>query len=205
MAAKPIERYVKRQIAEQGGWDRILERIASGETVSQIARGIMRQPGGPSISRSFLSWLLNKDPERSAKAASARTEGASAMVDDALHLVDSAPADRDSINKAKVQAEMRVKVAGFIDRAQWGETKQDVHVQVNMADVHLDALRHRMVEAYVSKTGLQDIIPNQTIRQSSRSDSERVLSTHARETDSVDSVETAGVSNRHALPQGEAS
>ena len=32
MAAKPIERYVKKQIADQGGWPRILERIASGET-----------------------------------------------------------------------------------------------------------------------------------------------------------------------------
>jgi hypothetical protein len=146
MAAKPIERFVKKQIADQGGWPRITERLASGETVADIARSLLT-PQGQSISRSFLSRLLHDDPERSTAVKAARKEGASAMVDDALHIVDSAPADRDSVNKAKVRAELRVKVAGFIDRESWGEQKQQVNVNVNQFDLHLDALRHRMVEA----------------------------------------------------------
>jgi len=147
MAAKPIERFIKRQIAAQGGWDRILERIASGETVADIARTFLRQPGGPAISRAFFSRLLHADPARSAQVSPARKEGASAMVDDAVHIVDSAPLDRDSTNNAKVRAELRVKVAGFIDREAWGEKGQQVNVTVNQFDLHLNALRHRMIEA----------------------------------------------------------
>lgn len=146
MAAKPIERHVKRQIAEQGGWPRILERIASGETVAAIARTILR-PDGVSISRNFLSTLLHADPERSAQAKQAHIEGASAMVDDAIHLVDRAPVDRDSVNKAKVQSETRLKVAGFLDRTNWGEQKQSVNVSVNVNSLHVEALRHRVIEA----------------------------------------------------------
>lgn len=146
MAAKPIERFVKQQIAQQGGWPRILERIASGETVADVARTLLK-PDGQCISRNFLSMLLHADPERSRLVVQARQEGASAMVDHSLHLVDSAQADRDSVNKAKVQAEVRLKVAGFLDRQQYGEQKQQVNVEVNVASVHLDSLRHRMIEA----------------------------------------------------------
>lgn len=146
MAAKPIERFVKKQIADQGGWPRILERIASGETVADVARTLLK-PDGQAISRNFLSTLLHADPERSASVYKARDEGSDAMVDQGLHLVDSAQADRDSINKAKVQAEMRLKVAGFVNRERWGEAKQAVNVSVNVASLHVDALRHRIVEA----------------------------------------------------------
>ena len=142
MASKPIERHIKRQIAERGGWERILERLASGETVTDIARTFTR-PDGQAISRSFLSNLLHKDPERSQLAYKAKVEGASAMVDHALRIVDSAPIDRDSIAKAKVMADMRVRVAGFLDREQFGERRDGMTVNVNMASLHLDALRHR--------------------------------------------------------------
>ena len=143
MAAKPIERFVKQQIQEQGGWPRILERIASGETIADISRTLQRTDGKP-ISRNFLSQLLHADQERSAKVKEAQIEGASAMVDDALHLVDSARPDRDSINKAKVQGEIRLKVASLRDREQWGDRAQ-VQVSINVASLHLDSLRTRAV------------------------------------------------------------
>src|SRR5690348_17103016 len=130
MAAKPIERFVKKQIQDQGGWDRILERIASGETVADVARTLLR-PDGQAISRSFFSHMLHRDDERSKAVLKARDEGSDAMVDHGLHLVDSAAPDRDSINKAKVQAEMRLKVAGFINRERWGEHKQGTTVELN--------------------------------------------------------------------------
>jgi len=146
MAAKPIERFVKRQIAEQGGWPRILERIASGETVADVARTVLR-PDGKSISRAFLSFLLHQDPERSQLVNEARTAGADAMVDEGLNLVDSAPTDRDAIQKAKVRADLRLRIAGLVARERWGEQKQAVNVSVNVNSLHVDALRHRVVEA----------------------------------------------------------
>lgn len=175
MAAKPIERFVKKQIADQGGWPRILERIASGETVADVARSLKR-PDGQEISRSFLSNILHADPERSQAVLKARSEGADAMVDHGLHLVDIAQADRDSINKAKVQAELRLKVAGFVNREQWGESKQAVTVSVNVANLHVDALRHRIVEASGPLAGLLE-------GQDGSAAEHEAISAHACETD----------------------
>src|SRR5439155_24439118 len=75
MAAKPIERFVKRQIQDQGGWPRILERIASGETVADVARSL-RKPDGTPPSRNFVSLLLHADPVRSAQVKALRPEQA---------------------------------------------------------------------------------------------------------------------------------
>jgi len=150
VAAKPIERYVKKQIADQGGWPRILERIASGETIAGVARTLHRPDGQP-ISRSFLAHLLHNDPERSSQVKRAQIEGASALVDEGLHLVDSAPVDRDSVNKANMQAQLRLKVAGFIDRQQWGEKPAGVSVNVSVASLHVDALRQRTWVAEVEQ------------------------------------------------------
>jgi hypothetical protein len=146
MAAKPIERFIKKQIQDQGGWPRILERIASGETVADVSRTLHRPDGQP-ISRAFLSRLLHADAERSQQVLKARDEGADAMVDEGLHLVDSASQERDAIQKARVQADMRLKVAGLVSRERWGESKQAVTVSVNVASLHVDALRHRVVSA----------------------------------------------------------
>lgn len=154
MAAKPIERFIKRQIQDQGGWPRILERIASGETVADVSRTLLRPDGEP-ISRAFLSRLLHADAERSQAVLKARDEGADAMVDEGLHLVDSASQERDAIQKARVQADMRLKVAGLVSRERWGESKQAVSVSVNVASLHVEALRHRIVEASRSLTAVE--------------------------------------------------
>lgn len=146
MPSRPIERFVKKQIADQGGWPRILERIASGETVADVSRTLMR-PDGIAISRCFLSRLLHADPERSTLVKAAKTECAAAMVDDALHIVDSSPIDRDAIQHGRTRAELRLKVAGLVDRESWGERKQNVEVTVNVATLHLDALRHRQISS----------------------------------------------------------
>ena len=190
MAAKPIERFVKKQIAEQGGWPRIFERIASGETVADISRTLFR-PDGNCIERSFLSHLLHHDDARSAAVRVARKEGAAAMVDQGLHLVDSAQTDRDSINKAKVQAELRLKVAGFVDREQWGESKAGITVTVNSATLHVDALRHRMVDASRPLAELLAVPDGGAEDNGSRSG-------RAPDTEPVDTEPTAGP---EALPQ----
>src|SRR6266566_8401246 len=153
MAAKPIERFVKKQIQEQGGWPRILERIASGETVADVSRTLVRPDGQP-ISRAFLSRLLHADAERSQAVLKARDEGADAMVDEGLHLVDAASQERDAIQKARVQADMRLKVAGLLNREQWGDNAHGVTITVTAAALHVDALRHRIVEASRPLPGL---------------------------------------------------
>ena len=144
MAAKPIERFVKRQIQEQGGWPRILERIASGETYSQIARSLKR-PDGEGISFAFFRRLLHQDPAREALIREAKRIRAEAWADDALAKSDAPMATQVDVGKARVQIDARLRLAGFADREQYGERKQ-VEVAGGVAVWHVDALRHRIVE-----------------------------------------------------------
>lgn len=146
MAAKPIERFVKKQIAEQGGWERILERIGSGESISAIAQ-TFRRPDGDAISFAFFSRLLHQDPAREAPLADAKRLRAEAWADQALAHADNVTPDKDHVAKARVVVDTRLRLAGLADRAQYGEAKQQVNVQVNVEGMHLDALRHRIVEA----------------------------------------------------------
>src|SRR6266576_1436885 len=146
MAAKPIERYVKRQIQEQGGWPRILERIASGETQLAILKDFTNPKTGVPISPGFFNRLLHQDPERSQAVDAAYRAGASVMVDIGLEKVNDAPPDRDAIQKARVQLDAYLRVAALRDRERFGDVKPSVNVQVNLADVHLDSLRHSVSE-----------------------------------------------------------
>src|SRR5437660_836229 len=146
MAAKPIERFVKRQIQEQGGWPRILERIASGESISHVASTFLR-PDGVSISFAFFSRLLHQDPEREAPLAEAKRLRAEAWADEALKVSDETIPNRDDIAKAKLRIETRLRLASLADRTQYGESRQDVNVTVNVASLHVDALRHRTLDA----------------------------------------------------------
>ena len=145
MAAKPIERFVKKQIADQGGWPRILERIASGETYTKVAESLKR-PDGQGISFAFFRRLLHQDPTRAPLIVEAKRIRAEAWADDALLKSDAPMTSQMDVGKARVQIDARLRLAGFADREQFGERKQDVNVTLNMADIHLDSLRHRMVE-----------------------------------------------------------
>ena len=145
MAAKPIERHVKRQIAEQGGWPRILERIASGETDYEVSQTLIKPEGLP-VSRSWFNTLLHHNVPRE-QINAARREAGGARVDHAIEIAKTAPRDRDAIQKAKLIIDTDLRVAGFLDREQYGEAKQQVNVSVNVNSLHVDALRHRVVEA----------------------------------------------------------
>lgn len=150
VAAKPIERYVKKQIADQGGWPRILERIASGQTRTAISHTLLR-PDGKAIDRSTFSHMLHRwtrlAPQNETALRQADAEAADAHAEASIQIMHDAPLDRDAIQKARLEADSNLRYAGLINREKWGERKQEVNVQVNVADIHLDSLRHRMIEA----------------------------------------------------------
>ena len=144
MAAKPIERFVKRQIEDQGGWPRILERIESGETITRIAHSFLRPDGLP-ISLSFFSRLLHQDAKRSEQVLPARIKGADALVDQAVDVVDNCAPERDHIAKARQQADTYLRVAALRDRENFGERLAPT-LQINVASLHLDSLRNRAAD-----------------------------------------------------------
>jgi cell division septum initiation protein DivIVA len=167
MAAKPIERHILKQVKEKGGWEAVIDRIGSGDTVLTISQDYKRPDGTP-VSRSFLARLLHQDRERSAKVMEARREAASMYVEDALRVVDQAPLDKDAIQKARVQSDVRLRVAGMLDRQQYGQQQAQVNVQVNVESMHLDSLRHRQIPA--ERTVPAVPVPTASVRQIARSD-----------------------------------
>jgi len=173
MAAKPIERFVKKQIAEQGGWDRILERLASGETQVAICREFLNPKTQQHISPGFFNRLLRADPKRRALAEAAMREGASVMVDIGLEKVNDVPPDKDAIQKARVQLDGYLRVAALRDRERFGESRQQVNVQVNVEGLHLNALRH---PAELLTSGLGSLEDSAQLNAGARVGSEQSVS-----------------------------
>jgi len=139
MASQPFKRAFIRQVKERGGWSVIFDRIAAGETLASIAKDY-------GCSRSWLSRLLNEDQQRKALLQVAKQEGAGAHAEEALRIVDEAPVERDALQKARLQVEHRRWMAGVYDREQFGDPTTP-EVQINIGALHLDALRHRIIES----------------------------------------------------------
>ena len=134
MPGRPIRTALLAAVAKDGGWDRIIERIADGETVLKIAAGY-------NVSRNFFATILHEDAERGKLVYAARKRAAEALTEEALAIVDSVPESRDALQKAKLQVDSRQWLAGKLDREQFGEAKPVALTQINIGQLHLDALR----------------------------------------------------------------
>lgn len=154
MAAKPIERFIKKQIAEQGGWPRILERYASGEAISKLAQTFLRPDTGLPITRQFLYRLIGQVPGLLQQFQALKPQCAAAVFEKGLAAADDMPADRDAVLRDKAKADIYFRGAALIDREQFGDSRVGVNVTVNVASLHVDALRHRIVEASRPLAGL---------------------------------------------------
>ena len=132
-------------VAAYGGREAILDDIRGGAFVTDIAADLCRRSGQQVTPKVLGSWL-NSSPEWRAELAAARKDAADALVEQAVVLVDGASEDRDSIAKAKAQADLRQWLASKYNRPMYGnDAAANVQVQVNMGDMHLDALRRREV------------------------------------------------------------
>jgi hypothetical protein len=78
--------------------------------------------------------------------AQAKKACAEALVEQSMEILDDADETREAIAKAKAQADTRQWMAAGMDRAAWRDANPQVNVQVNMPQLHLDALRARAIE-----------------------------------------------------------
>ncbi len=76
MTGRPVRRRVLTEVEQAGEWPVVLARIASGESITEIARSF-------GVSRSFMSRLLHEDRERHALVVEARwrAEGDALLLD----------------------------------------------------------------------------------------------------------------------------
>jgi len=160
MAAKPIQRNLLKQIADAGGWEAIWERVAQGESQASIARSFKRPDTGQPISRGFFCRVLHLDPEREQAFWAAKKLAATELIEAAKDLIDNVPVDRDHIAKVREQANHYRFMAMSGDRDRYGEKGPDINVNVlSVNELHVNALRHRVVEAARPIPGLPTSCP----------------------------------------------
>lgn len=129
-----------------GGPEAIIDRVASGETLTAIAQEL-------GTSRELLSQWMNRDEERAAALREARARAADALVEQTLSIADTAsPAEAQL---ARLRVDVRQWAARSWNRAEYGQDKQPA-VTINLGSLHLDALRH------VRENRVIDVTPSES-------------------------------------------
>ena len=137
MASNPIEAQMWANITKMGGVDRIIERVAEGESIKVIAEGL-------GISRSFLSWKINAIPGVKERLVEARKARADKWGEEAIEIADNVEADPNQINKARLRIDSRKWLAGVDDPDRYAQKQQQVNISIG--GLHLDALRKVQAE-----------------------------------------------------------
>ena len=109
----------------------LLEKIASGLTMAGLARELK-------ISNLSLYHWIRKDPDREERFKQARAIAADQWADECLDIADAS--DSVSANSDRLKIETRKWLAGVTNPERF-QAKPTAAVQVNVNQLHLDALR----------------------------------------------------------------
>lgn len=103
MSGRPVRRRVLTDIERSGGWRAVLERIARGETVTEIARSFR-------VSRSFFARLLHEDRHRHGLVSRAREAAADAFEREVLRLAEDSDLLDDERNRDEESSEVEADI-----------------------------------------------------------------------------------------------
>lgn len=123
--------------------DYAIEWVGSGRSLLDLAADINTADrlGEDYVSRYMVSSYLNGLPGGKEGLELARVEGGAGLADQALGIADEETDDRTQVARNKLRSETRLKMAGFLNPAY--RDQKGVHVNLNLNDLHLDALRAR--------------------------------------------------------------
>ena len=135
MAGKELRKRILKDVADNGGADWLFDQIASGITLSDIAKQY-------ECSRSYVSRSLNSIPEYKSVMEAAREEAADALVEQGKDMLDSlgATSTNNEIAATREKANFRKFMAGSLNQNKYG-TRPQSNVTISIGDMHLDALR----------------------------------------------------------------
>ena len=146
MSGRPILRQMLADIEKMGGFEKICEKISEGGSVASIAREL-------GVSRNFLSTTLNKNPSQKEALRLARKQKAEHFADEALKLADQCDESPNAISKMREQVSVRKWLASAHDPDQYAQKNNTTAIQVNVGDMHLNALKKiRMEDAEDAQT-----------------------------------------------------
>jgi hypothetical protein len=98
----------------------VVQRLAEGETLKQIAKA-WQVPYGR-----FAEWIV-EDRERSEQYSAALKLWGDALAQEMVQIADGAEADRDAVAKAKLQTDVRMRLASKWARDRYGESTEVRH------------------------------------------------------------------------------
>ena len=135
MAGRPLRKRILNEIQEKGGADYLFEEIASGNTITKLAKDF-------GCNRQYLSTTINNIPEYSQALSKARQEAADALVEQGLTMVDELDGGSSSseIAATREKVQWRKFMAGSYNQERYGNRPQ-TNVTISVGDMHLDALR----------------------------------------------------------------
>lgn len=97
--------------------EEVLSRLAQGETLAALGRELNFHP------TAWRHWLAEDESLRIAYA-DAREVGADVIADDVLRIIDEVPAQSEHIQRAKLQAELRLKLLAKWHPQRYGDKQQ---------------------------------------------------------------------------------
>ena len=135
MAGRTLHKKILKHFGYNGGADYLFERIASGETLTSIAKQF-------GCSRAYLSRTLNEVPIYRQTLIDARVEAADSLVEGGLAMVDSLSSYSTSneIASTREKVNYRKFMAGSMNQGRYG-TKPQTNIQLSVGELHLDSLR----------------------------------------------------------------
>lgn len=141
-----------RRIEETGGWDKILDQIAEGRSMKEIAayygtdRVQMRRAMREYADQNEVNEAVN--------------DGVDSMVEDAREMMLEATPETAHLRQAQMTATL--KLAGFLNKDKFGEAKGPaVQVNLSLADLHLAAVRQVNQERPAIDVAFRDVTPAQ--------------------------------------------
>lgn len=136
MPGTPKAHELEARVEAQGGWESVFDAIADGATMASLARKYL-------VSRSFFHRVMVKDPARRTLAQDAYTLRAEQRMDEALEIADAGGITPGQVQRDKLRIELRQWLAAA-DNSRY-RSKNGPTVEVNIGQLHLDALRHREI------------------------------------------------------------
>ena len=129
---------------EQTVLEYAVEWLENGNTLVQLAASINEKLGTDEdyVTRSMISRYLNDELDGTAALAAARTEGAHGMSEGAITVIDEAAESREEIARNKNRADLRIRLAGFLNPQYKDQRGTNVNLQINDGRAHLDAMRN---------------------------------------------------------------
>lgn len=149
MPGRPILKKLLRDIDKAGGDEHIFDQIIAGKTIGAIMAEF-------EVSRQmFYDWLRAGGDGRKKAYNDAKILSSHALAEEGMEILDRladpdgdgtgrvTPLETSEVTLARARADYRRYLAAVRNRGEYGKDQEAaVQVNVNVGDLHLDALRH---------------------------------------------------------------